>query len=122
MDFLSRLGSIFKAAQDVDRENFLYMKVWRDVIEDAVCVYAHPIASTEPSVLEHLTGGPPAFPVTVHDRSPDSHDVSGEFFNTSSSPEKEMASRKSLSHSLRFGKGTNAQHADLCQSRDPRDA
>ena len=104
------------------------MRVWRDVIEDAVCVYAHPIARTEPSVLEHLTGAPPAFPVTVHDRSPDNHDVSGEFFNTSSSlktkmtPEKEMASRKSLSHSLGFGKGTNAQHADLCQSRDPRDA
>ena len=77
-------------------------------------------------VLERLTGGPPAFPVTVHDRSPGSHDVPGELFTSSYSktkvtPEKEMASRKSLSHSLRSGKGANAQHADLCQSRDPRE-
>ena len=79
-----------------------------------------------PPVLERLTGGPPAFPVTVHDRSPGSHDVPGELFTSSYSktkvtPEKEMASRKSLSHSLRSGKGNNAQHADLCQSRDPRE-
>jgi hypothetical protein len=45
------------------------MRVWRDALDDAICVYAHPIARTEPPVLERAVGGLLVFPVTERHRA-----------------------------------------------------
>lgn len=39
----------------------------KDVLEDAVCVYAYPIARAEPSVFERFVGRLLVFPVTECD-------------------------------------------------------